>query len=72
MVTRADRLNAITARFGPRAKYVIHTQQDGGRKIVLTNPDTDDQVAGRGATLDEAIAALDAKVPAGVPAEEAR
>lgn len=63
-MTRADRLNALRDGFGPSARYVIHTLSDGGRKIVLTNPETDDQVAGSGATLEEALAALEGKVPA--------
>jgi hypothetical protein len=62
--TRADQLNAICARYAPGATYAIHTLADGSRKVVLTNPETDDRVGAVGATLEAAIAALDAKVPA--------
>jgi hypothetical protein len=62
-MTRADRLNAITARVGPTAKYVIHDEGGQRRKIVITNPDTGDAVGAVGDTMDAALAALDAKVP---------
>lgn len=67
--TNADRLDAIVARLGPAARYVIHTLPDGGRKIVVTNHTTGDAVGAVGSDIGAAITALAAKVPA--PTKEA-
>lgn len=68
MMTRADRLADLCARYGPGSRYVIHTLEGTARKVVLSRPDTDDRVGATGETLDAALDALDAKVPA-APAE---
>lgn len=70
-MTRADRLNAITARVGQRARYVIHTLTGTARRVVVTDPETGDAIGAVGETLEAAIAALDAKVPGGPGATEA-
>lgn len=43
------------------APYAIQTRPDGSRRVVVTSADGD-SVAGVGATLEEAIAALERKV----------
>lgn len=70
-MTKAEKLAAICARVGPGATYVIHTTEGQGRKVVIDNPATGDRVGAAGATLDAALAALDAKVP-GAPDQEAK
>lgn len=63
-MTRADRLAAICARFAPAAKYVIHTLEGTGRKIVVEDPVDGSRIGASGESLDAALDALDAKVPA--------
>lgn len=64
-MTNADRLNAIVARVGPRATYVITTLTGTARRVVVTNPETGDALGAVGDTITAAIAALDTKVPGG-------
>lgn len=64
-MTNADRLNAIVARVGPRATYVIHTLEGTARRVVVEAPATGDRLGAEGATITAAITALDAKVPGG-------
>lgn len=68
--TRATRLNAIVARMGTGAGYVIHTVSERGRRIVVTNPETGDAIGAVGDDIDQAIDALDAKVPTPKAAKE--
>lgn len=69
MLTNADRLNALVARVGPRATYVIHPLAGAARRVVVTDPETGDSLGATGDTLTAAITALDAKVPGG-PVQE--
>jgi len=71
MLTNADRLNAIVARVGSRATYVITTPTPGtaARRVVVTNPETGDSLGAVGENITAAITALDAKVPGG-PVQE--
>jgi hypothetical protein len=64
-MTNADRLNAIVARVGPRATYVITTLAGTARRIVVTDPETGDALGATGDTITAAVTALDAKVPGG-------
>lgn len=68
-MTNADRLNAIVARVGPHATYVIHSLEGTARKVVITHPDTGDAIGAVGPTITDAITALDAKVPAAQEAQ---
>lgn len=68
-MTNADRLNAIVARVGSRATYVITTIAGAARRVVVTDPETGDSLGAVGDTITNAITALDAKVPGG-PVQE--
>lgn len=68
-MTNADRLNAIVARVGAKATYVIYPLEGAARKVVITNPETGDAVGAVGSSITDAITALDAKVPGGKAAE---
>lgn len=58
--TRADRLNAMTARYGDGSKYVIETVKDGIR-VVIEGAEGD-RVAGSGKDIEAAIKALEPKI----------
>lgn len=64
--TRAERLDAVLRtlkapdRVNGGAPYSIHTLPDGGRRVLVVSGDGD-ILAGSGATLDAAIAALERK-----------
>lgn len=75
-LTRADRINALVARLAPKAAaaqlktgkwpggqapHVLETRHDTSRRLKITGDDGD-VLSGVGATIDEAIAALEAKV----------
>jgi hypothetical protein len=76
MATRAHRINEVLKRFSPKLKAMIDAGEPWGdagspyaidewrgkTRIILTDPETGDTVGGTGATIDEALSALEAKV----------
>lgn len=71
-MTRADRLNKLVSVVAPLAAqcpYVIVTLKDDRRRISLTCDDGD-VISGSGQTVEDALATLEAKLAARMPAEQ--
>jgi hypothetical protein len=62
--TRAARLDALCAKVAPGAKYTIFTPEAGGtaRRITIEDQATGDRIGAVGATIDEALDNLAAKI----------
>jgi len=74
--SRAERLDDILRRLSPHLKATLDkgagwgpagspysiTEWNGKVRIVVTDPETGDSIGGVGATTEEALAALEAKI----------
>jgi hypothetical protein len=77
MATLAERLHVVLAKLSPELRLKLEQGESWGERgapyaidewrgkvrITVTDPETGDTVAGTGATTEEALTALEAKVP---------